>query len=237
MLYRVLAGASDIQVDTSQIEMRRVSPHLRVPSVLAVTVIIYLLCGRMFARVDRTLTPNRTGASVVRAVIGKINISEIFGQSEWWLSGTDRDKVMIFLRRMAYVETKDGQTIQIGNSIGGIWNVSAEVFSKTKSSPSNEYHDRYTTIRENIKNSSVLLNIDWNNIAYEDMSVPMYSGLAAALHFDELRFTNGNGLLPSRLIDLDDLWINHFGGGDRDVSWRDEVVELKNNDLERKAKV
>lgn len=191
---------------------------------VTVVVVMHLLGGRVTsALVDETLMPNRNGSSVVRAVIEKIDASKIFEYSGWWQSANKKALVKIFLRRMAYVETRDGKSY----SVGGIWNVAEEMFNQTKS-PSVAYSDHYRSILQKMRSS--ILNMDWRNITYANMTVPIYSGLAVALYLDKLIFMHGSGFLPTNPGRLNNLWRDHFDGVSRTVSWDDAVQELIRNE-------
>lgn len=189
--------------------------------VLVVTAVVQLMYVRTSARFDGTLTPERNGSSVVRAVIAKIDASEVFNDSTWWQSTSERPLVKIFLRRMAYVETEDGNR----NSVGGIWDITEEIFRMTQT-----YVARSQSIRQNLMNSPIL-KIDWHNIVYTDMTVPMYSGLAVALYLDKLILDEGRQILPTNLYQLYRLW-NYFGEGasGNTRSWEEGVRDLENNE-------
>ena len=173
--------------------------------------------------------PNRNGSSVVRAVIAKITASEIFDRPEsWWQRDSDRFLFMIFLRRMAYVETRDG----LVSRPGGIWNVSDGVFQESKTRVCDSSNDMRSRINDSV------LNVDWCSISYNDLSKPLYSGLTAALHLDELlrNGTIGNNLLMEN--QMHKWWGNFKRRADRDQArrkWRDGVDKFEENERERKS--
>ena len=195
--------------------------------VLTVMPVVLQTYSRTSARVDGTLTPNRNGSSVVRAVIAKIDASEIFADSTWWQQGqTERPLVWLFLRRMAYVETRDGSIQQPG----GIWDVSRAVFNETRTRVCDSSSQQVIN-SETIEASSIL-NTNWCNVSYGDMSVPMYSGLAIALQLDELLTNLGRNVqLPTDPSKLHMLW-GHFNSANRRNNiirsmWMTGVNELK----------
>ena len=117
---------------------------------------------------DRTLVPGESGADVVRAVISKIVFSNISFTS---------DTVEAFMRTMAFVETRDGT--QLNPSGGGIWSISVNHFNDAKAQlPSSsqiimelEHHHEQNHIRL----------MDWDSIVYENLTVPLYSGLVVRM--------------------------------------------------------
>ena len=201
--------------------------------VLAMAINLQLLCGSTFARVDGTLNATKNGSSVVIAVIAKIEASNIFSSSDpnWWSDYNVRNLVLIFLRRMAYVETDDG--LERPSAGLGFWNISYETFNKTKthlqcnSAPNNQ-------IRHNMVNSS-LVNVDWCDITYVNLSVPMYSGLAAALYVDYLIDTQNINLPTSNSSRmLSKLWLRFMhtdvDNRSREATWNKKVKELSRNE-------
>ena len=101
---------------------------------------------------------------------------------------------------MAYVKTEDGSN----SSTGGIWNLSENDFDSTLN-----YVRSDTDLRQLINSS--LLQIDWLNIKFDNLSVPLYSGLAILLRLDELLHTHNTMLGIDQLIDL---WKEHFRGSE-----------------------
>jgi len=72
---------------------------------------IIALVGVVRGGVDLTVRENATGSAVVDAVVDLITQSCLF----------DNDRLM--LRRIAYVETKDGASNRTFTQGGGIWQV------------------------------------------------------------------------------------------------------------------
>ena len=114
---------------------------------------------------DQTIRAGASGEDVVEAVVARIHQTRIF----------DDDRS--FLRRIAYVESKDGNdqgTYRAGYD-GGIWQVDQIAFLATKDSLS---HPSLTQKHEKIRE---ILNIDWSSVTWNDLRKPLYSGLAARL--------------------------------------------------------
>ena len=87
-------------------------------------------------------------------------------QSEVLDTGSDNG----ILRRIAYVETRDGtlpDTFRDGYN-GGIWAVDEDKFISTKN----------TTMLDQIEEN---LHIDWLNVEWRELRKPLYSALAAWL--------------------------------------------------------
>ena len=103
---------------------------------------------------DNTLTPGANGSDVVEVVISKLSLLENIGPDHR------------FMRRLAYVETRDGAV----ENEGGIWGVTNEMLS---------------LIRERLNDrvpGHVELNLAVQNITSAckvDLKIPLYSGLAA----------------------------------------------------------
>jgi hypothetical protein len=103
---------------------------------------------------------NRTGTEVVLLSIAYIHHADIF---------TDDNGL---LRRIAYVETKDGTDLDTSNN-GGIWAVLEDAFTRTKASDS-LLLNKHAKILQNFR-------INWETVQWSDMSKPLYSALAARL--------------------------------------------------------
>lgn len=113
---------------------------------------------------DKTQIREESGADVVRAVVNRIQ--EVFGKN---------DKQ--FLRRVAFVESKDGtdsNTYRSGYH-GGIWQVDRVAFQDTQDTASHpELFAKYDRIMREFE-------IDWPSVQWTDLRRPLYSGLAARL--------------------------------------------------------
>ena len=120
---------------------------------------------------DLTLEPNAAGADVVRATVAKVlsasrNEQRIFGNRiNYWL-----------LRRIAYVETRDGLDYTITsdqNYHGGIWRVDEDVFNNVRTNSAiQSYRDAVESV----------FDIRWNIMSWTELRKPLYSALATALN-------------------------------------------------------
>lgn len=163
----------------------------RVCCLLAVAVSLQLfICSGLArsAQVDGTLTEDRIGGSVVRAVLAKIDVSasDIFKDNTWSRRTSDRNLVLLFLRRMAYVETADGRNSGRPGGLG-IWNIDRNIFDMINSSVCDGSNEPRQTLNS-------ILNTDWCSIQHSKMSVPMFCGIATTLRI--------NQLLTDRTVDL-----------------------------------
>ena len=116
---------------------------------------------------DDTVTPGKSGSKVVLAVVRRIN---------------DNLKILPndnqFLRRIAYVESKDGAdhgTYHRSGYHGGIWQVDEVGFKDTQDVSSHpKLEDKFVLIKK-------FFGIEWSKVKWEDLRKPLYSGLAARL--------------------------------------------------------
>ncbi|XP_064616192.1 uncharacterized protein LOC135480311 [Liolophura sinensis] len=120
--------------------------------------------GLVWGQTDLTRTPGSKGADVVDAVIDLIHHTCIFEDDKF------------FLRRLAFVESRDGNN---GNTYrngydGGIWQVDNDKFLLTQTSAHTKSY--FTHIRQSN------LHIDWSQVSWTDLRIPLYSGLAARLY-------------------------------------------------------
>ncbi|XP_064382743.1 collagen alpha-5(VI) chain-like isoform X2 [Halichondria panicea] len=130
-------------------------------AVLILSIMLQLSAAQQ--RVDRTLQNGASGSDVVRAVTNKVQA--VFGDDQQ------------FLRRIAFVESKDGtdsSTYRSGYN-GGIWQVDDIAFRATQDTSS---HPRLILQHEKIKAE---FEIDWQSVQWSDLRAPLYSGLAARL--------------------------------------------------------
>ena len=196
---------------------------------MTIIIVLLLFCGSTSAQVDGTLDAARNGSSVVRAVLAKIEASDAF--SDW--SNNARNLVLVFLRRMAYVETNDGLTSP--SSGLGIWNVNKDTFGTTWRHVCDSSNNQ---TRQKIM-SSQILKIDWSctdlDSSHAKMSMPMYSGLAATLHVAKL-MSSTDFRFPSDITDreLAKLWqtfnSTKLNAIDATDVWSKKVAELKENE-------
>ena len=149
---------------TLQLIAERVHTTMLAVSLLlsCVAVFVSLSAGQ---NVDRTINPEGSGANIVEAVIAKIRQAGIFAEDN------------SLLRRIAYVESRDGtdpKTYRTGY-FGGMWQVNGIDFQKTKDTATYPaLVSKYEQIEQNF-------NINWPNVPWYDLRIPLYSGLAAYL--------------------------------------------------------
>ena len=116
---------------------------------------------------DLTTQPGTSGNAVVSACISRIQQSGIFTS----------DNEM--LRRIAYVETNDGNdedTYRSGYH-GGIWAVDEDLFDETQNTTS---YSTLTNLHQEIQST---FSIQWSLVEWNDLRKPLYSALAARLYF------------------------------------------------------
>ena len=106
-----------------------------------------------------------SGSAVVLLSIARIRQSGTFGD--------DNE----LLRRIAYVETRDGTTEGTYREgfDGGIWAVSRDAFLDTQDTDANpRLPGRFRAIRDQFE-------IDWPSVTWRDLRRPLYSAIAARL--------------------------------------------------------
>ena len=132
-------------------------------------------------RTDLTIVPGSNGVDVVRAVLSKLDNSAIFPQSG------NNDLTNVFLRNMAFVETRDGTDIPDSAIAvdGGIWKITDRQFQQTE-----ELSTGNSSVRDAIRS---YLGQDWMDVVYGDLAKPLYSGLAARLY---LNYIATSGVIP-----------------------------------------
>ena len=128
----------------------------------SVLIILSALLPLLTAQgVDLTLQREASGSDVVRAAVNRIQTVLDF----------DRQ----FLRRIAFVESRDGtdtDTYRPGYN-GGIWQVDEDKFLTTQVNSALNV-ERHDAIRE-------AFDIDWPSVQWRDLRIPLYSGIAARL--------------------------------------------------------
>ena len=162
-----------------------------------VAAVLLLLCGVCTSlsagQVDQTLIAETSGEAVVEAVVGKIHLSGIFADDN------------SFLRRIAYVESKDGtagDTYRVGYH-GGIWQVDQLRFFDTKNTGSNPgLTAKYEQIQVN-------WGIGWPSVMWSDLRKPFYSGLAASLILSTI---NESIPLATEVEIQGNYWKTHYNG-------------------------
>ena len=159
---------------------------------------------------DLTLQRNAEGADVVRAVQSKLDCSDLFDAN----TTMERQLYELFIREAAYVESLDGAE----NSLGGIWRVSRDIFQKTQRYNSTELFDCIYNV----------FGINWTNVQYSNLSIPLYSGIAISIH---LHYLYGQRLqVNATIMDNARFWVESFGEASRlDDKWLNRTDELRRN--------
>ena len=132
-------------------------------------------------------TPGTSGSGVVKEVVSKVQ--SLFGSD---------NKI---LRRIAYVESKDGtdeSTYRSGYD-GGIWQVDQIGFKSTQDTQS---HPGLKRKHEIIKQN---LGIDWRQVQWSDLRKPLHSGLAARLYLLKIPAP-----IPATLKDQAEYWKRYY---------------------------
>ena len=139
--------------------------------------------------VEKSLDKEARGANVVMATITKIRVSNVFEDAN----------DLEFLRRVAAVETNDGETAVPGE--GGIWGVSMEVLESVDSFITKSGKPGMK-IAETIENSFC---IDWTRVGTNRnrLDFPLYSALAVMLRLASLE-------TPEDILSQAELWIDFF---------------------------
>ncbi|RUS87547.1 hypothetical protein EGW08_004723, partial [Elysia chlorotica] len=155
-------------------------------AIIALTLTLTLVQGQ----IDLTRDKGAAGADVVEATLQQLRESCIFPSD------------YIFLRRVAYVLTKDGtdpSTYRAGFD-GGIWQINQTEFALSKTS--GDISKYWGPIKS-------AFGIDWATVQWSDLRRPLYSGIAAMLTL--LRVSGGN--VPRALERQAAFWQNNFNTG------------------------
>ena len=137
-----------------------------------VVVSILTVMVTVNAQSDKTLVPEAKGADVVRAVISKIEASSHF------INFDPAPTSSSFMRAMAYVETRDGTTDDPNR--GGIWNVAKDLFRRTQTDADGMLEIIIMQLNQT-HHQNYIGPVDWKNLTYNNLSTPLYSGLAVRL--------------------------------------------------------
>ena len=178
------------------------------------SVILLITTVSVVFGVDRTTEEGASGADVVQATIAKIESSSIFE-----FDGR-------LLRRIAYVETKDGAVLPPS---GGIWNVSVEAFIDTQQN----YISALPRIKINSAFSSELSLSNVNSyelLSPQDLRRPLWSALAARLVLYLIEWRTGSVPTSSDVSGQAVFWSTYYGTkGDVNKFIRD-VEELEEDE-------
>ena len=185
---------------------------------LAGTVLLLLSAARLSSAargVDLTLVRGAMGPDVVRAVANKLDDINLFDSPS--TSMADRQTIELLMRESAFVQSMDGTQFPLGIEDGGIWRISRDLFDRTRNYSYPELFDEICRT----------FCMDWMNVRYNDLQMPLYSGLATRIHLFHL-FDTGQGI-PGTATDMNRaiFWANAFGGDTSVSSWLSRVEDLR----------
>ena len=117
---------------------------------------------------ESVLENGRSGTDVVLLSIAYIHQMAIFHDDN------------NLLRRIAFVETKDGSYLDAFNqgNNGGIWAVDEDTFLRTQSQVNKKLN---TTLLQTYEEIRLLFSIEWDTVQWSELNKPLYSALAARL--------------------------------------------------------
>ena len=165
--------------------------------------------------VDKTLVKGANGSDVVEAVLSKLDtFEEIFGPDHR------------FMRRLAYVETRDGTD----QDEGGIWDVDApkiQLIRETLNDPASLVYSELNealdliAINEHFQDVHSYFNID-------QMDVPLYSGLAARLFLYYIQIREKTNIPQAgELEEQANFWVSHYHRGAAEQYFLRNVISLE----------
>ena len=140
-----------------------------------------LCCAHSQLLVDLTLESGRKGKSVVRSTVRKIAESGIFPDD------FQSESQSLFLIRMAFAETNNGEDTTPGRGDGGIWAISERTLRATTQHVI--LSERGQQFGKQILNSfgfnwttTVSIDVRRNQFDILKMDIPLYSALAVMIH-------------------------------------------------------
>ena len=152
-----------------------------------ISILAFGLLGVDAAK-DLTRIRDAKGADVVQAVISQIEVSGFF---------EDDHRI---LRRIAYVETKDGANIPPFR--GGIWALGRKKFEKVLNA---------SVLAELRSETEEKWRFSWSKITWEeDLRYPFYSGLAARLYLWLLENETARIPLARNISGQVNFWFTHY---------------------------
>ena len=163
---------------------------------------VQIVKGIPLNETDETLTPGANGSDVVEAVISKLGLLENIGPDHR------------FMRRLAYVETRDGAV----ENEGGIWGVDDDKLGQIRETLNDQTARRYTELNAATQDITSKCKVDLQSSLYmQQMSIPLYSGLAARLVL-YLWNVSGREAIPlaGNVTGQARFWASHYHqGGDQ----------------------
>ena len=148
----------------------------------------------------RIITPGANGTETVYAVVAEIGISGIFSTSDHR-----------FLRRLAYVETRDGTNQPNSPTLdesGGIWNFNSSKLRQIQNTNSS-VNGKMEIINQNIRDrfGIDILLLD-NDMRRSLMKKPLYSGVATRFYLYYLRLLGTS--IPPTIAGQSNFWVKYF---------------------------
>ena len=170
--------------------------------------LIHLLINQNLC-IDLTLQPKEGGHDVVSKVMAKIDASGIFKQDS------------SFLHRIAWSMTADGKAPETykKNYYGGIWQIDEANYELTKNTT------KFTGLVDLHEKIKLQFGIVWADTQWQDLLVPMYSGLAARLYVWTFP-----GDIPATLTDQAEYFANNFLVGTFNASADNFTRHSENHD-------
>ena len=161
---------------------------------------------------DLTSQPGTAGTAVVQATVARIQEAGIFPSDNR------------FLRRIAYVETRDGVDILTYRDgyFGGIWQVDEDIFKKTQD---------VATYPELLKTYQQVVNafgVDWPTSTWADLWKPFFSALGVRIYFTLI---SDPIPVPGDLQGQGEYWKSHYNR-DEDETVQDFVDAVNEFELE-----
>ena len=155
-------------------------------SVCLVLAVLNLSLALAIQLDDSVLRGGRGGTDVVLLSVAYMQQAAIFPNDNG------------LLRRIAYVETRDGFLMDHHSTNGGIWAVGEEAFTKTQTISDSDF----VVKRRHI---NATFGVDWEAVQWSELNKPFYSALAARL----VLFTVSRNI-PSDTEDQAQFWKHHY---------------------------
>lgn len=162
--------------------------------------------------VDLTLQDGATGADVVLAVIAKLDSSNVFK--------VESDHRL--LRRIAYVETRDG-TKSNSSQRGGIWAIDNGKLDIVRTSA--ELQEKRSATRDKF-------GIEWSEMTWKDLRKPLYAGLVARLYLLYLESTSRVIPLAGDVRSQAQFWFDYYYSNVGNLTVEYFILEVKTLDTE-----
>lgn len=181
---------------------------------LGAVLFLQLLLSVPGRRVDLTLQRDAAGADVVRGVLSKMEMLNTFEEGS---TQAERQVDEQFMREMSYVESQDGAQYPLDDPDGGIWRMSREILEETQ---------RYN-YPQLLADICRIFCIEWSNVRYSDLRMPLYSGLTVRMYLFHLHNTSRG--LPETALDEDraGFWARHFGENKLPSQWLSLINQLR----------